>query len=341
MPLAASHKQQATEQAIAPLATHISSDVLQPSSQLQAHAPSAHSDVPPLQHLPEQATNKGKSCTHTGSAGGRHSRKRRDACKASAAQGADPSLTKHVKRHRQGLAGQFGKQQALSIQPQITSGVTSGLTPQHVYAVQRPDDPPAAQAPQELSCARCRDLPSVRMLKAGKRAPLAAQPAGLTATATAQNPPRPAATAKATASQSANSGDLGQAEEPTAQLALHTEAGAAARTLDAQPGSTCPIPTDTAGRVISISAVDVRPGLQSVAADSPAAVLQGASCQVEANQADGSQPKPGPRTASSKRREKEKRRLAGDSNRIQDACSIALSITGASVSFISDCRDVL
>ena len=208
-----------------------------------------------------------------------------------------------------------GEQQAFGIQPQCMSGL-----PPHLHAVQRPYDPQAAEVPQELSCARCRDLPSVRMLKADKVAPLAAQPPDLTATATAQNPSEPAATATATASQSANSGDLGSAAaQPTAQLALHLEAGANAKTVNAQPGSTHLGATETAGRVVSITAVDARPGLRSAAADSPAAVLLGASRQVKADQAGGSQPKPGPRTASSKRREKEKRRLAGDSNSILHA----------------------
>lgn len=220
--------------------------------------------------------------------------------------------------------GQTGEQQALG-QPQITPGL-----PQHLYAVQQPDDPEAAHAHQELSCARCRDLPSVRKLKAEKVAPLAAQPPGMTATATAQNLPEPAAPATAAASQSANSGELGPAAaEPTAQLALHTEAGANANAVSAEPSSTHPSPTNTAGRVVSITAVDARPGLQSPAAespatdspaaDSPAAVFLGTSHQAEANQADRSQPKPGPRTASSKRREKEKRRLAGSFNPILQA----------------------
>lgn len=205
-----------------------------------------------------------------------------------------------------------GEQQAPGIQPQCMSGL-----PQLLYTVQQPYDPQAAEVPQELSCARCRDLPSVRMLKADKVAPLAA---GLTATATAQNPSEPAATATAAASQPANSGDLGSAAaQPTAQLALHMQPGANAKTVSAQPGSTHPSPTHTAGRVVSITAIDARPGLQTAAADSPAAVLLGASHQVKADQAGGSQLKPGPRTASSKRREKEKRRLAGDSNSILPA----------------------
>lgn len=104
MPVTASHKQGAAERAAAPLAVRLSSNVLQPSAQLQTHAPSAHTHASPPQHLPEQATNKGKSCRHTGSARVRHSRKRRDACKASAAQETDPSQINHVKRHRQGLA---------------------------------------------------------------------------------------------------------------------------------------------------------------------------------------------------------------------------------------------
>lgn len=205
---------------------------------------------------------------------------------------------------QQQQAGQTGEQEALGIQPQFLSGLR---------VFQRPYDPQAAQAPQELSCARCRDLPSVRMLKAGKRAPLAALPAGLTATATAHNPSEPAANAAATASPSANSGDLGPAAvEPASQLALHMEADA--KTVGAQPGNAHPIPTNTAGRVESISVVDAMPELQSAAADLAAAVLPWASCQVNANQADGPQPKAVPRTASSKRREKEKRRLAGDFN---------------------------
>ena len=104
MPVTASHKQGAAEPVAAPLAMRLSSKVLQPSAQLQAHAPSAHTHASPPQRLPEQATSKGIFCRHTGSAGVRHSRKRRDACKASAAQEADPPQTKHVKCHRQGLA---------------------------------------------------------------------------------------------------------------------------------------------------------------------------------------------------------------------------------------------
>lgn len=104
MPLAAPDKQEAVEQVAAPLAMRSSSNMLQPSSQLQAHGPSAHSDATPPQHLPEQATGEGNSCRHTGSVEGRHTRKRRDACTASAAPEADPSQTKHVKRHCQGLA---------------------------------------------------------------------------------------------------------------------------------------------------------------------------------------------------------------------------------------------
>ena len=169
------------------------------------------------------------------------------------------------------------------------------------------------EAHQELSCAKCRDVVSVRALKACTTAALAVQPAGLTPPKSATQGPEPAATATTAASHAANSSVVvPAAAEANAQPTAQTEADADAR---------------------------AEPALQSARAESAGAELpagsqpgpvQGSNCckrrrKKSRRVPDGCNGMPGilhnepadaqlgpvHRTVSSKRREKEKRRLAG------------------------------
>ena len=221
--------------------------------------------------------------------------------------------------------------------------ITSGLHP-NLYAIQRHQVFQAAEAQQEPSCARCRDLRYVRALKACSTAcntaPLATQPAGLTAAKsgmTTQKPAEPAATA--TASHAANSGAVIPAPaQASVQPASQTESDTDAQALGAKPASTHLTPTaDPAARMGSMSDCNAtQAALQSAESAGAGSAggcqvgrcplhtsnssrkrkrrLSGACNAVPAilqDQPAGPQPNPLQRTVSSKRREKEKRRLAG------------------------------
>ena len=213
---------------------------------------------------------------------------------------------------------------------------TSGLPP-NLCALQRQHVSQAAEAHQELSCARCRDLPSVRALKACNTARPAAQPAALTAAksvATRQHL-EPAATATV-ASHAANpSAIVPAAAEATTQPAAKTNA----RAMVAMLASTHLTPASgPAARMVNTSdVVASKPAHHSVRAESAGAESPGGSrpgplqrsnsrkkrrktsllgaCNDVPNnlqdQPNSTQPGPVERTVSSKRREKEKRRLAG------------------------------
>ena len=245
--------------------------------------------------------------------------------------------------------GEADNKQAVGSKPQLTSGLHPNL-----FAVQQHSVSQAADTHQEPSCARCRDLRYVCALKASNTAcdtaPLATQPAGLTAAksaATTQNPAESAATATATASHAANSGDvIPAAAEASAQPASQTEADADAQAMGAKLSSTHCSPTaDTAARMVRMSNRDAtKPALQSAGAGSAGAESAGADspagsqpglvkmsnrCRrkrkrkrrlsggyngvpgILPHQPAGPQPGPVQRTVSSKRREKEKRCLAG------------------------------
>lgn len=104
MPLTASHKQEAADQAAAAQTMHSSPNSVQPSPQLQANAASAHVVACAQQFLPEQATETDKSSRQTAGEEGGCYRKRTQASRASAAQAAEPSEAKHSKCRKQGLA---------------------------------------------------------------------------------------------------------------------------------------------------------------------------------------------------------------------------------------------
>lgn len=230
-------------------------------------------------------------------------------------------------------ARQANEKQAIGSNAHSTSGL-----PPNLCVVQRQHVSQAAEAHQELSCARCRDLPSVRALKACNTAPPAAQPAALTAAksvATSQHL-EPAATATAAASHAAKpSAIVPAATEATTQPAAKTDA----RAMVAMPASThlTPASGPAARMVITSDVVASKPAHQSVGAESAGAESPGGSqpgplqrsnsrkkrrktsllggCNDVADnlqdQPNDTQPGPVERTVSSKRREKEKRRLAG------------------------------